>query len=193
MRPGISGVDIQPFLGRIFTPDHRLRQPMRVRDIVKAETALDAEAVLVRRAVDAVHPGDMLLPLLISADLVADLAADTAIGTDRGDLAVHGSRITPLLLVEDRGFHHGAGRAGLHAFAAADTGAESHRVIKVEDDLRIMAALRHADDVIHLHFAAGAYAEIAMNTGVEVDPHCRMAAIKRRHALGLERREAAVR
>ncbi len=32
-----------------------------------------------------------------------------------------------------------------------------------------MPPARHADDVIDLNFAAGAHAEAALNTGVEID------------------------
>src|SRR5262249_26569094 len=41
------------------------------------------------------------------------------------------------------------------------------------------AALGHADDVVHLHFAARADAEIALDAGVEIDRHGGMAAVGR--------------
>ena len=48
-----------------------------------------------------------------------------------------------------------------------------------------MTAARHADDVIDLHFAAGADAEIAVDAGVEIDRHRHMAAVGRRLLLAL--------
>ena len=53
----------------------------------------------------------------------------------------------------------------------------------------MMAAARHADDVVDLHFAAGAHAQIAGDAGVEIDRHGRVAAIGRR---ALVAREAAL-
>ena len=43
-----------------------------------------------------------------------------------------------------------------------------------------MAAAGHADHVVDLHLAAGADAEIALDAGVEIDRHRRMAAVGRR-------------
>jgi len=42
-----------------------------------------------------------------------------------------------------------------------------------------VAAAGHADDVIDLDFATGADAEIALDTGVKIDGHRRMAAVGR--------------
>src|SRR6185437_14489061 len=73
------------------------------------------------------------------------------------------------------------GRAGLDAFAAADAGAGAHRVVEIEDDLLAEAALGHADHVIDLHLAAGADAERAIDAGIEIDRHRRVAKIGCRH------------
>ena len=73
--------------------------------------------------------------------------------------------------------HQRAGRTGLHAFAAGNAGGSAHRVVEVEDDLFAIAAAGHADDVVDLHFAAGADAQIALDAGVEIDRHGRMAAV----------------
>ena len=43
-----------------------------------------------------------------------------------------------------------------------------------------VAAAGHADHVVDLHLAAGADAEIALDAGVEIDRHRRMAAVGRR-------------
>ena len=67
-----------------------------------------------------------------------------------------------------------AGRAGLHAFAAGDAGRLAHRIVEVEHDLRMPAAIRVADDVVDLLLAAGAHAARALDARVEVDRHRRM-------------------
>src|SRR6185312_7785140 len=70
-----------------------------------------------------------------------------------------------------------------------DAGALAHRIVEIEHDLLAMAAAGHADDVVDLHFAAGANAESALDAGVEIDRHRRVAAVR----LWLRaRREAAV-
>ena len=67
----------------------------------------------------------------------------------------------------------------------------AHRVVEVEHDLLVMAAAGHADDVVDLHLAAGADAEIALDAGVEIDRHRHVAAVWRRHFDGLALGEAA--
>ena len=100
------------------------------------------------------------------------------------DLAV-GEFGADVVLVDQGRRHQRAGRAGLHAFAAGDAGRIAHRVVEVEHDLFAMAAAGHADHVIDLHFAAGADAEIALDAGVEIDRHRRMAAVGRGLAVAL--------
>src|SRR5204862_3617863 len=60
-------------------------------------------------------------------------------------------------------------RAGLHALAAGDAGRLAHRVIEVEHRHRTVSAVGIADDIVHLHFAAGAHAARALDAGIEVD------------------------
>ncbi len=54
-----------------------------------------------------------------------------------------------------------------------------------------MAAAGHADDVVDLHLAAGADAEIAVDAGVEIDRHRHVAAVGLRHLDRLALGEAA--
>ena len=144
---------------------------MRVMDVVEAEAALDAEPVVIGRAVAALGIDHLLV-----LDLIGDLAADAAIRAQRVDLAV-GIGDAGLLLVEHHRRHQRAGRAGLHAFAAGDAGGLAHRIVEVEHDLRTVTAIGHADDVVDLHLAAGAHAQAALDAGVEIDAHRRMAGI----------------
>ena len=54
MRPGIGRIDqIIGGLGDAVLANERLREPMRMGHVVEAEAALDAQPVLVRRAVAA--------------------------------------------------------------------------------------------------------------------------------------------
>ena len=84
------------------------------------------------------------------------------------------------MVVDERRRHQRAGRAGLHAFAAGDAGRVPHRIVEVEHDLLGVAAAGHADDVVDLHLAAGADAQIALDAGVEIDRHRGVAAVGRR-------------
>src|SRR5262249_40832784 len=61
--------------------------------------------------------------------------------------------------------------------AARDAGGRPHRVVEVEHDLLAVAAAGHADDVVDLHLAAGADAEIALDAGIEIDRHRGVAAV----------------
>ena len=172
MRPGVLGIDlVVGVLADAILADERLQQPVGVADVIEAEAALDAEPLLVRRAVAAID-----IEQLIILDLVGELAADAAIGADAIDFAV-GSYRQHAGLVDQRLFHQGAGRAGLDAFAAGNASAVAHRIVEIENDLGVGIARRHADHVIDLDLAAGADAEIAFDAGVEPDRHRRMAAV----------------
>ena len=173
MRPRIRRIDqfVRNFRHAVLA-DHRLGQPLRIVDVVEAEAAFDAQPLLVRRAVLA---GDV--KQLVVLDVIGELAADAAIRTDAVNRAV-GFTLEDVVGVDQRRRHQRAGRAGLHAFAAGHAGRSAHRIVEVEHDLFAMAASGHADHVVDLHFAAGADAQIAMDAGVEVDRHRRMAAVR---------------
>ena len=153
--------------------DHRLEQALRIVHVIEAEAAFDAKPVLIGRAVLA-GDGDDLVVL----DLVSELAADAAIGADAVDHAV-GLAFIDVVVVDHGRRHQRAGRASLHAFAASHAGRVAHRIVEVEHDLLAKTAARHADDVVDLHFAAGADAEIALDAGVEIDRHGDVAAVRR--------------
>src|SRR6476661_10309285 len=175
MRPRIGRIDqIVGGLGDAVLAHQRLHQPMRMAHVVEAEAALDAEPVLIRRSVAAAD-----LKELVVLDVVGELAADAAIGAYTIDLAIRILR-AHVGFIDQRGRHQRTGRAGLHAFAAGDAGRRTHRIVEVEYDLLAVAAAGHADDVIDLHFAAGADTEIALDAGVEIDRHRRMTAVGRR-------------
>ena len=161
-------------LGRVGAADQRHAQALRVVRVVEAVAALDAQALVVGRAVAAVDEED-----LVVLDVVGQLAADAAVRAER----LH-------LLVGDRERdvarrHQRAGRARLHALAAGDAGRGAHRVVHVEDDLRVVAAEGEADDVVDLLVAAGANAARALDARRQVDRHRRM------REVGRDRRRAA--
>src|SRR5260370_3329648 len=184
MRPRVGRVElVMRVLGHAVLADHRHGQTVRMAHIVEAEASLDAQPILVRRSVPAID-----IEQLVVLDVVGELAADAAIRADAVDGA-GGLGGEDVVLVDQRGRHERASRAGLHALAAGDAGALAHRIVEIEHDLLAMAAPGHADDIVDLHFAAGANAEIALDAGVEVDRHRRVAAI----GLGLRPRgEAAL-
>src|SRR5260221_582349 len=121
----------------------------------------------------------------IVVDLVGQLTADAAIGADAVDLAIRGVGIDAVRVDQGRR-HQRSGRTGLHAFAAGDAGAVAHGVVKIEHDLFVVAARRHADHVVDLHLAAGPDAKIALDAGVELDRHRRMAAVGSRRRVPWE-------
>ncbi len=172
MRPGIGRIDlVMRVLGDALLADERMHQAMRVMHVVEAEAALDAEPVLVRGPVAAID-----IKKLIVLDLIGELAADAAIGADAVDRTVR-KRGEDIVCADQRRRHQRAGGTGLHAFAASNASALPHGIVEVEDDLLMMAAAGHADDIVHLHLAAGADAEIALDAGVEIDRHRRVAAV----------------
>src|SRR5205823_5346618 len=86
-------------------------------------------------------------------------------------------------LVDEGCGHERAGRAGLHALATGDAGRFPHRIVEIEYDLFAITAAGHADHVVDLHLAASADAEIALNAGVEIDRHRRVAAVGNRRGV----------
>ena len=70
-------------LGRVGAPDQRLGQAMRVVRVVEAVAALDAQPLVVGRAVAAFDVED-----LVVLDVVGELAADAAVRAHRVDLLV---------------------------------------------------------------------------------------------------------
>ena len=177
---GIGGIDIHAF-GEAGLADQRRHQPLRIGHIVEAEAALDAKPVLVGVAVAALHEGDLLV-----LDLIADLTADAAIGTDRVNLAIDRAAAALGDRIDDRFRHQRAGRAGLHAFAAGDAGRLPHGIVEIEHRPGADAAERHADHVIDLHLAAGADAEPAIDAGIEIDGHGGMGEIGLDDTVGRE-------
>src|SRR6202035_5403154 len=153
--------------------DHRLQQALRIVHVIEAEAALDAEPVLIGRAVLA-GDGDDLVVL----DLVGELAADATIGADAVDHAV-GLALIDVVVVDHGRRHQRAGRTGLHAFAAGHAGRVDHRIVEVEHDLLAKTAAGHADDVVDLHCAAGADAQIALDASIQIDRHGDVAAVRR--------------
>jgi hypothetical protein len=93
-----------------------------------------------------------------------------------------------VVLIEHHGGHQRAGRTGLHAFAAGDAGRFPHRIVEIEHDLGVVIAIGHADHVIDLDLAAGAHAQPALDTGIEIDAHRGMAGVA---VPALGRRETA--
>src|SRR5215210_241404 len=186
MRPGIGGIDeIVGALGHTILAHHRLGQALRITHVVETEAAFHAQPVLVRRAV---LPGDV--KELVVLDVVGELAADAAVWTDAVHLPIGEKRGgADIILVHQRRRHQRAGWAGLHAFAAGNARARAHRVVEVEHDLFVVPAPRHADHVVDLHLAARADAKIALDAGIEIDRHRRMAAVGR--GLTLARGQAA--
>ncbi len=72
-------------LGDAVLADQRPHQPVRMRDVVETEAALDAQPVAVGGAVAAVD-----VKQLVVADVVGELAADPAVGAERLHMAVGG-------------------------------------------------------------------------------------------------------
>ncbi len=172
MREGICGIDlVVGILLRIRQSHQRFGQAMRVMDIVETEASLDAEPVVIGRAIAALGVDHFFV-----LDLIGDLAADATERAQRVDLSV---RIgdAGLVLIEHHGRHQRAGRAGLHAFAAGNAGRFPHRIVEIEHDLGAVIAIGHADHVIDLDLTASAHAQSALDAGVEIDAHRRMAGV----------------
>ena len=170
----------QIVLAGTLLADQRPGQSIEVADIVEAESPLDTEPVAIGRAVAAL---DLEQPVVL--DVVGELAADPAIRAQAVDHALGRFRLRTVC-GDDARRQQRAGRAGLDALAAADAGAVSHRVVEIEDDLGACAAMGHTDDVVDLDLTAGPDAERARDAGIEIDRHCRVAAIGGGRALGLE-------
>src|ERR1700686_2687701 len=171
MRPRIGRIDglVRHFRHAVLA-DHRFEQALRIVHVVEAEAAFDTEPVLVGRPVFAGDGDDLVI-----LDLVGELAADAAIGTDAVDGTV-GLAFIDVVVVDHGRRHQRAGRAGLHAFAAGHASRVAHRIVEVEHDLLAKTAAGHADDVVDLHFAAGADAQIALNASIKIDRHGDVAA-----------------
>ena len=159
----------------VVAADKRCREAVGMGHVVEAEPSLHAKTVVVGGAVAALHRGDH--PTLgVVLDLIGDLAADPAVGAH----ALHLVEFQPAVdagFVDERRLHQRAGRTRLHALPTGDAGARAHRVVEVEDDPGADAPVGHADDVVDLHLAACPHAEVAVDAGVEVDPHRGMARI----------------
>ena len=140
-------------------------------NVIKTEATLDAEPVVIGGAVAALGIDDLFV-----LDLIGHLAADAAVRAKGVHLSV-GVGYALLHVVEHDGRHQRAGRTGLDAFAAGDAGGFAHRIVEIEHDLRAVIAPGHADNVVHLHLAAGTHAQPALDASVEVDAHRRMAGV----------------
>jgi len=131
--------------------------------IVHTETALDAQAAFVGGTGPAFDTDNLFV-----FHLEGDEAAHATEGTNRIDLAVH------LLCAHVALGHERACGAGLHTFATGHTAALPHGVGQIEDHLRVRAAVGQTDHVIDLQVAAGAFAAVALDAGIQVHGHGRM-------------------
>ena len=126
--------------------------------IVVAIPAFDAQARVIRRTVT---PLDVQDPIVF--DVIGELTTHTAIRAERIDRPVgFGQRDLARR-------HEGAGRAGLYALSATDTSGCAHRVVHIENNLRVLAARGEPDHIIHLFIAASAHATRALDAGIEID------------------------
>ena len=144
-------------------------------DIVKAKAPLHTEAAFVGGTVDALDIFDLAV-----LDLERHLAANATEGADTLSLSVEIRTVTDLSLIHYGGRHKRTRRAGLHAFAAGHTGRRTHRIGNIKGRIGIVTATGHADHIVHLHFATGADAEAAGNTGIQVHAHRDVAVIQKR-------------
>ena len=155
----------------IFASDQRHGQPFRIINIIKSITPLYAKASLIGRTF-ATGYGDNFLVL----DGKCQLAANTAIGADRINMPVGGDGQL-LRFIKKRFRHQRARRAGLHTFAATNTGRRAHIIAEIKDDMRIGTAAGKADYIIDLHFAAGTNAQITLDTGIHIHRNGGMAVV----------------
>ena len=163
-------------LWRAVLADQRPGQPVGVGDVVEAEAALDAQPVLVGRAVATGDVAD-----LVVLDVVGDLAADAAVGADALDLAIDLGWPLARASTIAAGIRAPVGQAWTHSPQATQVdgpiGSSWSNTI-----LACGVAVRHADHVIDLDLAAGAHAEIAVDAGVQIDRHRRVAEVGRRRS-----------
>src|SRR5207247_4929718 len=95
--------------------------------------------------------------------VVSELAADPAVGAHGWDFPVGFEQ------ADSARRHKRAGRTRLHTFSAGNTGALTHRIVEIENDLGMLAPESVADHVIHLLFAAGPHTPGTLNARVQVD------------------------
>ena len=139
--------------------------------VIKPKSAFHAQAVLVSGAVAPFHIGQGIV-----VNMVRQLAAHPAVGAHGIHLSL-ALRIALTCGIDHGGGHQRAGGARLHALAAAHAGALAHRIGKIKYHGGGSTPLRHADDIVTLHLAAGAHAQVAGNAGVQVNVHRRVAGI----------------
>src|SRR5262249_1593974 len=111
---------------RLRLSDQRCREAMFMLDVVKAIPALDTQAARVFRPILSVHKKD-----LVVLDVVRKLASHTTVRTDRLHFFIGFNH------AHSAGRHERAGWTRLHAFTASDTCGIAHRIVQVENDLRM--------------------------------------------------------
>ena len=176
----VRRIDVQPLRRRVVAADQRLRQPVRVGDVVEAEAALDAEPVSF-----AGPSTPSTQAMRSSLDLVGDLAADAAVGADRAHLAVEGGAVAALGARRARS-PPSARRSGRPARTRRrrrrSRRPSGRRCRRRSRSPRPRPAMPITS--FDLHLAAGADAEVAVDAGVEVDPHRHVAVVEQRHCAG---------
>src|SRR5215471_3462948 len=84
MRPRIARIDdIVDMLRHTFPADHRLSESIRIVDVIEAEPALHAQPVVISGTILAGH-----IEQLVVLDVITELAADAAVGTNRANFAI---------------------------------------------------------------------------------------------------------
>ena len=179
MRQRIHWIDFDiPTLFRILSADQGLGQASGMAGIIHPKPPLDAQALFIGWPILAAYFNDFIV-----FNMDFRLTADATEGADRVYNRVRCTDID-LTFIDLSGGHQRPGRAGLNTFTTGDTGRLAHRIIKIKHDLGPVPAIGHADHIIDLNFPTGANTQIAMDTGIKIDPHCRMTGIRfRRRAL----------
>ncbi len=139
---------------------------MRVADVIKSETTLDAKALLVGRTIRSLDVFDLII-----FDFEGKLTTNAAIRTDRVHFTIIIGAVAAFRRIDHSRRHQRTSWARLHTLTAGHARRRTHRIIEVKYDLRIMTTTRHANDVVDLNFATRTDTEVAVNTGIEIDPH----------------------
>ena len=153
-------IDQAQVLGHALFADQWFRDAVWAVDVIHAKTTLDAQAAFVGRAFAAFDADDLFI-----FDLESHQAPHATERAHRIDFAVH------LLRAHVALGHERARGTGLNTFAAAHAAAAAHRIGQVKHHLGVRTPKSQADHVVDLKIAAGAFAAVALDAGVQVHGH----------------------
>ena len=160
------------FFGGIVTADQWRGQAFIRIDIVKPVAAFNTKTAFIGWPITAINRDDFIV-----LNRISQLTANPAIRANTIDCPIRGDGQV-LIFIKHSFRHQRPCWAGLDTFPATHTGALSHIIPQIKDDMRISTTASKTNHVIDLNFTAGTDAKVTLNASIHIHRNGRVRGIR---------------